>query len=235
MRLTDPFPIPYQGLAPTHALDWQAMAKKIVRDVLKLEPKPINAHLGAGRMATLGAPQRPSVIAAGLKKALGANVTVQLAGRGDEPVVMIGAVPGSGGSVIDAAIRAGCRVFITGEMKHHDVLGALDRGCSVILAGHTETERGYLPALASRLRDLLSGTEFRISERDISPLRATAQSRSKARCTARHIGHFGISARIAPGTIHPTRSTARRTSEPQPTRLPLQNFTDCAFIVVSSG
>ena len=36
MRLTDPFPIPYQGLAPTHTLDWPAMARRLVRDVLKL-------------------------------------------------------------------------------------------------------------------------------------------------------------------------------------------------------
>jgi leucyl aminopeptidase (aminopeptidase T) len=37
MRLTDPFPIPHQGLTPTHRLDWDAMARKIVRDVLRLE------------------------------------------------------------------------------------------------------------------------------------------------------------------------------------------------------
>jgi hypothetical protein len=38
MRLTDPYPIPHQGLTPTHELDWPAMARKIIRDVLKLEP-----------------------------------------------------------------------------------------------------------------------------------------------------------------------------------------------------
>jgi hypothetical protein len=55
MRLTDPFPIPYQGLAPTHALDWPAMAKKIVRDVLKLEPHErvilsANPHCGGAML-----------------------------------------------------------------------------------------------------------------------------------------------------------------------------------------
>ena len=38
MRLTDPYPIPHHGLTPTHELDWPAMARKIIRDVLKLEP-----------------------------------------------------------------------------------------------------------------------------------------------------------------------------------------------------
>jgi len=37
MRHTDPFPIPRQGLTPTHRLDWQAMARKVIRDVLRLE------------------------------------------------------------------------------------------------------------------------------------------------------------------------------------------------------
>ena len=39
MRISDPFPIgDYQGLQPTHALDWPAMARKVVRDVLQVRP-----------------------------------------------------------------------------------------------------------------------------------------------------------------------------------------------------
>ncbi|MBM3600013.1 MAG: hypothetical protein FJX35_17520 [Alphaproteobacteria bacterium] len=38
MRLTDPFPIAHQGLTPTHELRWGDMARKIIRDVLRLEP-----------------------------------------------------------------------------------------------------------------------------------------------------------------------------------------------------
>jgi leucyl aminopeptidase (aminopeptidase T) len=36
MRRTDPFPTEHQGLAPTHRLEWAAMARKLVRDVLRL-------------------------------------------------------------------------------------------------------------------------------------------------------------------------------------------------------
>lgn len=37
--MTDPFPIPdVQGLVPTHELEWAAMARKIVRDVLQVAP-----------------------------------------------------------------------------------------------------------------------------------------------------------------------------------------------------
>ncbi len=40
MRTTDPFPIPeYAGLEPTHALDWPAMARLVVCQVLRLAPR----------------------------------------------------------------------------------------------------------------------------------------------------------------------------------------------------
>jgi hypothetical protein len=39
-RTTDPFPVPqYAGLEPTHALDWPAMARLVVRQVLRLAPR----------------------------------------------------------------------------------------------------------------------------------------------------------------------------------------------------
>jgi leucyl aminopeptidase (aminopeptidase T) len=38
MRLTDPFPTAQQGIAPTHVLDWEAMARKVIHDVLQVAP-----------------------------------------------------------------------------------------------------------------------------------------------------------------------------------------------------
>ncbi len=34
MRMTDPFPTEQQAIEPTHRLDWEAMARKVIRDVL---------------------------------------------------------------------------------------------------------------------------------------------------------------------------------------------------------
>ena len=64
------------------------------------------------------------------------------------------------------ARREGCDVFITGEMRHHEVVEALHGGVSVLLAGHTNTERGYLPRLAGRLSELLPGLKVAISTAD---------------------------------------------------------------------
>jgi hypothetical protein len=38
MRMTDPFPTEQQGIEPTHRLDWEAMARKVIRDVLQIAP-----------------------------------------------------------------------------------------------------------------------------------------------------------------------------------------------------
>ena len=82
----------------------------------------------------------------------------------------MGLCAGSGGELLDPAISAGCTVFVTGELKHHDVLRAASRGCSVILAGHTNTERGWLKILQRRLRSMLPGVAFESSRTDRDPL-----------------------------------------------------------------
>jgi putative NIF3 family GTP cyclohydrolase 1 type 2 len=56
-------------------------------------------------------------------------------------------------------------------MRHHDVLAAQARGCTVVLAGHTNTERGYLGPLREQLAKMLPDVEFQVSRRDRDPLR----------------------------------------------------------------
>ncbi|KAI3998199.1 hypothetical protein K525DRAFT_275476, partial [Schizophyllum commune Loenen D] len=61
----------------------------------------------------------------------------------------------------------------------HDVLAAVAAGKYVILCGHTNTERGYLPLLAVRLTQELNAetqttlgpVEVIVSERDAHPLK----------------------------------------------------------------
>jgi hypothetical protein len=78
--------------------------------------------------------------------------------------------PGSGGDLVGHAVDEGCELFVTGEMTHHAVLGANARGLAVLLAGHTNTERGYLPRLAEKLGGLMPGVAFEISRADRDPL-----------------------------------------------------------------
>ncbi|KAF9528115.1 NGG1p interacting factor 3 [Crepidotus variabilis] len=83
---------------------------------------------------------------------------------------------GSGG---DMLVGRNADVYLTGEMMHHDVLAAVAAGKHVILCGHTNTERGYLPLLAQKLRQELPLQDFQdqglevdilVSEQDRHPL-----------------------------------------------------------------
>jgi hypothetical protein len=121
-------------------------------DIYKLTAKP-NRSIGAGRRLTLDQPATPGELADRLRDNLGVDA-VKLAKANDEPVTRVGLCPGAGASLMSTAIVDDCTLFVTGEMRHHEALDAIERGCSVILAGHTNTERGYLPVLAERINGL---------------------------------------------------------------------------------
>lgn len=84
---------------------------------------------------------------------------------------------GSGGSML---LGTKADVYFTGEMSHHEVLAAVAEGKNVVLCGHTNTERGYLPVLAEKLRNELGSQECKdegladvevvVSQKDQHPL-----------------------------------------------------------------
>ncbi|KAG8909295.1 hypothetical protein FRC00_010373 [Tulasnella sp. 408] len=106
-------------------------------------------------------------------------IQVQLA-RGSataSPVVQSVAIcAGSGGSVIGGTEAD---LYFTGEMSHHEVLAAVARGTHVLLCGHSNTERGYLPTLRTKLLEELktetdlaeaASLEVEVSQTDADPL-----------------------------------------------------------------
>lgn len=79
---------------------------------------------------------------------------------------------GAGGSVFDKL--SGFDLYVTGEMRHHDVRARTAAGSSVVLCEHTNTERGFLPVLAERLKlSLGSGVRFHVAACDRDPLSIT--------------------------------------------------------------
>lgn len=83
----------------------------------------------------------------------------------------VGVVPGAGFSLLAGAADQGCTLFVTGEARHHDQLAARARGCDLLLAGHTQTERGYLPTLARLLEPHVPGVKLMVSKVDAPPAR----------------------------------------------------------------
>jgi dinuclear metal center YbgI/SA1388 family protein len=159
-------PIALQTLRRLHPYEEPAI------DVYELAPQPAR-NLGSGRRLVLDKPVTVVELAQRLRAWIRRDrVRYALVDdrEADRPVKAVGICPGSGAGLSKLARAEGCDVFVTGEMNHHDVVGALHAGMHVILGNHTSTERGYLPRLAKRLRVLLPGVEVRVSEKDRDPL-----------------------------------------------------------------
>lgn len=141
-------------------------------DVYDLVPQP-RRSAGAGRRLVLDRPAPPAAIAKRLKEFLGVPVVrlAPAAGRDPAaPVEVIGVCPGAGAELAPVARDDRCALFVTGEMKHHEVLAATHAGLGVLLAGHTNTERGYLGRFAEALARAAPGARFLVSRADRDPL-----------------------------------------------------------------
>ncbi|KAI9454898.1 GTP cyclohydrolase 1 type 2/Nif3 [Lactarius psammicola] len=134
---------------------------------------------GLGRLLRLSEKTTMSSLQERVKKHLGLP-QIQVALGTNSPnrdVQSVAICAGSGGSVL---LGVNADVYFTGEMSHHEVLAAVATGRNVILCGHTNTERGYLPVLAHKLQAELAAhngdekdfipADIHISQEDRHPL-----------------------------------------------------------------
>lgn len=138
-------------------------------DVYELIPKP-SRRVGAGRRLTLDHPATIADLAARLKKHIAREKIRVACADLNKAVSVIGVCPGAGAELVATAAKDGCELFVTGEMKHHEVIAALDAGLGMILGEHTSTERGYLPRLARLLEQHLPGLRASIASNDKDPI-----------------------------------------------------------------
>lgn len=142
-------------------------------DVYALEPQP-DRSVGVGRRVTLDRPATLRQLAERVKRHIGVDAVQMAAAPGVDadatPLERVAVVPGSGGDLAPLAIADNCQVYLTGEIKHHELMATLSSGMSVIVGGHTNTERGYMPVLAGRLGGLLPGLHVSVSAMDRDPL-----------------------------------------------------------------
>ena len=140
-------------------------------EIYALRPRP-QRDRGEGRRVVLDRKTPLRELVDHIKRRLGVE-TLRVAVAGDAPrrFGTIGLCAGAGGSLRPAASRQGCELFLTGEMRHHDVLAAVADGCTVVLAGHTATERGFLKVLRKKLVAGLPDLAVTISRKDAEPLK----------------------------------------------------------------
>ncbi|MEZ6189915.1 MAG: Nif3-like dinuclear metal center hexameric protein [Phycisphaerales bacterium] len=142
-------------------------------DIYPLQSPPdVETRTGQGRVLTLDKPVSLTTLVNRTKGHLGVKVLDVAAAKGNTRIERVGLCAGAGGSLLaDAHPEGAIDAFLTGEMRHHDVLDAVSRGVSVVLAGHTQTERPYLPIYRRRLVELTGLTvKWRVSKTDRPPV-----------------------------------------------------------------
>ena len=146
--------------------DWLLEPFGALIEVAPIAPDADDPTVGGGRIAALAQPVALDALIAPLKAHLGLS-HVRIA-RGDRPIRRVAVCPGAGGSLFEGLRDVD--LLLTGELRHHDVLRWVEEhGTSVVLTDHTNTERGYLPRLAARLRG--GGLDTVVSAVDADPLR----------------------------------------------------------------
>lgn len=139
-------------------------------DLFKLEPEPMPAdqQTGSGRLLTLDEPIDADTLADRVKARLGMSA-VKLAKPATDtgPIRTIAVCPGAGGKLFES-VQADA--YVTGEMQHHHVLDVSQQGSAVVLAGHTNTERPFLPTYRDKLVAAGGEIAWHLSEADRAPM-----------------------------------------------------------------
>ncbi|MBX3421593.1 MAG: Nif3-like dinuclear metal center hexameric protein [Pirellulaceae bacterium] len=131
-------------------------------------PKEDYRDWGTGRIGRLARPLALSEIVQKLTQMIpGSRRRGVDAGR---PISQVALACGSGGSLLEPAVEAGCDLLVTGEASFHTCLEAQAAKVSLVLMGHFASERFSLEVLAQRLSRDFPAIEAWASQRESDPI-----------------------------------------------------------------
>ena len=105
-----------------------------------------------GRIGRLESPMTLEDFAALVKRVTG--VPFVLATNAGRPVERVAILGGSGSSDVAAAERAGADTYLSGELAHHHLTDAPERGMNLVAAGHFHTENPVCETLKRMLEEI---------------------------------------------------------------------------------
>lgn len=127
---------------------------------------------GAGRIGNLAQPASLESIVEGLSTSL-----PEIRPRGvtrSKEIKRIAIACGSGGSLLSAALKENCDLFLTGEATFHTCLEAEAAGIALLMIGHFASERFSLVTLAEMLRKQSPQIEAWAAKSEQDPVRNLA-------------------------------------------------------------
>jgi dinuclear metal center YbgI/SA1388 family protein len=128
----------------------------------------LESRWGLGRMGTLPEPLSLDRVIAKVKRATGAR-TVGIVGPAKRQVRTAAVCAGACGKLLNQVIAAGCDLYLTGELKHHQAIAAQEAGLTCLCLSHTVSERFALKKLARSLQKQLPDAKIVLSRADADP------------------------------------------------------------------
>jgi len=120
-----------------------------------------------GRMGNFPEPMTMEAACRLVENVLGVKGELKTVGDPNKIINTVGLCTGAGGNSISAAVKNGCDLFITGDIKHHDALVAREKGICLIDAGHYATEKIFVSNFADKLRKNV-GSKIQVIESEIN-------------------------------------------------------------------
>lgn len=146
------------------------MAKMLgLEAIVPLRPNAVFPKLGAGRIGQTRASRSAMILR--VKEALGLSRVWVAGPHEDQPALQIAIGAGSGADLLPDVLARNADVFVTGELSHHHALAAIRTKMTVIMTGHSNTERMALYPLAQRLEERMTEVRFVVSKVDRDPYR----------------------------------------------------------------
>ncbi|MDD3169168.1 MAG: Nif3-like dinuclear metal center hexameric protein [Eubacteriales bacterium] len=120
-----------------------------------------------GRMGDFPEPITMEAACRLVEKALEVKGELKTVGDSNKIIRTVGLCTGAGGDTMPAAIKNGCELFITGDVRHHEAQIAIEKGICVIDAGHYGTEKIFAENFADKLKKNI-GSKIQILESEIN-------------------------------------------------------------------
>lgn len=122
---------------------------------------------GIGRIGRLPKPTTLADFAETVKRAL--QVPCVVAADAGVPVYRVAVLGGNGSDDVRLTEAAGADTYVTGEIAHHHLTDAPERGMNLIAAGHFHTEDPVCEALAEMVRGIAPAAKTELA--DSNPIR----------------------------------------------------------------
>jgi putative NIF3 family GTP cyclohydrolase 1 type 2 len=117
--------------------------------------------LGLGRIGSWPAPRPFSQVISTVKKMFRVE-NLQVWGQPPQEVQRLALCSGSGGDLLQDALNRGAQIYLTGEIRHHQVPAGLLEDFAVVTMGHFSSEVVFMEPWARQLIDLFQESSLEL-------------------------------------------------------------------------